>query len=83
MHYQLEVDYYSNEANKDKLLVNSINEKQLKDSWRADCTGHCSCNDNVPYFVAWFAVTWKSVFQVQIMFVWAKYKSLYIYIKTK
>ena len=32
MHYQLEVDYYSNEANKDKLLVNSINKKQLKDS---------------------------------------------------
>ena len=35
MYFQLEVDYYSNEANKNKYKTfqfNSINKKQLKDS---------------------------------------------------
>ena len=35
MYFELEVDYYSNEANKNKKKkrsVNSINKKQLKDS---------------------------------------------------
>ena len=33
VHFQLEVDYYSNEANKNKqkFSVNSINKKQLND----------------------------------------------------
>ena len=33
MYFQLEVDYYSNEANQKniQLSVNSINKKQLKD----------------------------------------------------
>ena len=62
MHLQVEVDYYSNVdyyAKKKKiykLSVKSINKKQLKDSWRSDCTGHCTCNDNLSYFVAWI---WK------------------------
>ena len=34
MYFQLEVDCYSNEGNKNKkkLLVNSINKKQFKDT---------------------------------------------------
>ena len=27
-------------------------------------------------------VAWEYIFQVQVMFVWARYKSLYIYINT-
>ena len=59
MYFELEVDYYSNEANKNKytdfqLIVST--KKQPKDSWGSDCTGHCTCNDNLSYFVAW---TWK------------------------
>ena len=57
MYFQLEVDYYSNEANKNKYtnfqLIASINKKQIKDSWKSDCTGHCTCNHNFSYFVAW------------------------------
>ena len=51
MYFQLEVDYYSDEANKNKYthLVNSINKKQLK---VAGCEGHCTCKDNFSYFVA-------------------------------
>ena len=42
MYFQLEVDYYSNEANKNKhknfQLIAST--KKLKDSRKEDCTGH-------------------------------------------
>ena len=34
------------------------------------------------YFVAWTCCSWKYIFQMQVMFVWARYKSLYIYINT-
>ena len=42
MHFQLETDYYYNEAkkNKEKHSVNSINKKQLKDSRGAACIAH-------------------------------------------
>ena len=94
MYFQVEVDYYSNKTNENKYanfqLIASINKKQLKYSWRLDCTGHCTCNDNLSYFVAWtlkyfllgLVVTWKHIFQVQVIFVWARHKSLYIHINT-
>ena len=62
MYFQLEVDYYFSEANKNNYKnFQSIasTKKQLKDSWIADCTGHYTCNDILPYFVAW---TWKYFF---------------------
>ena len=29
------------------LVARYSQQKQLKNSWRADCTGHCTCNDNL------------------------------------
>ena len=43
MYFQLEVDYYSNEANKSKhknFQLTASTKKTLKDSQREDCTGH-------------------------------------------
>ena len=59
MYCELEVDYYSNEAIKNKFTnfqLIATTKMQLKDSWRTDWTGHCTCNNNLSYFVAW---TWK------------------------
>ena len=53
MYFQLEVEYYSNEANKNKyrnFQLIASRKKQLKDGWRSDCTGHCTCNDSLSYF---------------------------------
>ena len=52
MYFQLEVDYYSNKANKNKyksfqLIVST--KKPLKVA--TDCTGHCICNDNLLLWV--------------------------------
>ena len=56
MYFQLEVDCYSNEANKNKYtnfqLKTSI-KSNLKKALTGHCTGHCTCNDNLSYFVAW------------------------------
>ena len=62
MYFQLEVDYYSNEANKNKyknvqLIASTKNNLKIA----TDCTGHCICNDNLSYFVAWtskYFVVW-------------------------
>ena len=54
MHFQLEVYYYSKEANKSKYknvqLIASKKTKNLKIA--TDCTGHSTRNDNFSYFVA-------------------------------
>ena len=52
MYFQLEVDYYSNEANKNKyknlqLTVSTKNNLKIA----TDCTGHCTCNDNLSYLM--------------------------------
>ena len=51
MYFQLEVDDYSHEANKNKYenfqLIAS--KKTLKIA--TDCKGHCTCDDNLSYFV--------------------------------
>ena len=62
MYFQLEVDYYSNEANKNKykniqLIASTKNNLKIA----TDCTGHCTRNDNLSYFVAWtskYFVAW-------------------------
>ena len=55
MYFQLEVDYYSNEANKNKyknVQLIASTKSNLKIA-AIDCTGHCTRNDNLSYFVAW------------------------------
>ena len=54
MYFQLEVDYYSNEVNKNKyknvqLIASTKNNLKIA----TDCTGHCTRNENLSYFVAW------------------------------
>ena len=48
MYFQLEVDYYSNEANKNKYknvqLIASTKKKNLKRA--IHCTGRCTCSNN-------------------------------------
>ena len=50
MYFQLEVDYYSNETNKNKykdvqLIASTKNNLKIA----TDCTGHCTCNYNLSY----------------------------------
>ena len=62
MQFQLEVDYYSNKTNKNnyknvQLIASTKNNLKIA----AGCTGHCTYNDNLSYFVAWtskFFVAW-------------------------
>ena len=47
MHFQLEVDYYSNEANENKyknvqLIASTKNNLKIA----TDCRGLCTCDDN-------------------------------------
>ena len=54
MYFQLEVDYYSNEANKNKyknVQLTASTKNNLKIA--TDCTEHCAHNDNLSYFIAW------------------------------
>ena len=79
MYFQLEVNCYSNEGNKNKwkLSINSINKKQFKDTWRVDCTGYLLAKTT--YHTLLLGLKIKSAkynFQVQVMFVWARSKSL-------
>ena len=66
------------------LLVNSINKNQIKDSWRADCTGRLLATSTFHTLLLQLKIKSANYFfQVQVMFVWARYKSVYIYIITK
>ena len=52
MYFQLEVNYYSDEANKNKykniqLIASTKNDLKID----ADCTGNCTCNDNLSYLL--------------------------------
>ena len=54
MYFQLEVYYYSNEANKNKYKnVQSIASTKSNLKIAPDCTSHCTRNNNLLYFVAW------------------------------
>ena len=52
MYFQLEVGYYSNEANKNKyknvqLIASTKNNLKIA----TDCTGHCTSNDNLSHLL--------------------------------
>ena len=52
MYFQLEVGYYSNKANKNKhknvqLIASTKNNLKIA----TDCTGNCTCNDNLSYLL--------------------------------
>ena len=52
MYFQLELGYYSNEANKDKYKnVQLIASAKINLNIATDCTGHCTCNDNLSYLL--------------------------------
>ena len=93
MYFQLEVYYYSNEANKNKyknvqLIASTKNNLKIS----TDCTGHCTCNGNLSYLLlglqstfAWALCCLKVYLQnlkvyscLKVMFVSARYMSLYI-----
>ena len=82
MYFQLEVYYYSN-ANKKKYT-----HFQLKASIRNNLkiTGDEIVQDIVfatrtcHTLLLGLVVTWKYIFQVQVMFLWPRHKSLYIHI---
>ena len=84
MYFQLEVDYYSNEANKNKyknvqLIASTKNNLKIA----TDCFVAWTSK----YFVAWaccclkvYLLNLKVYCCLKVMFVSARYKSLYIYI---
>ena len=52
MYLRLEVDFYSNETDKNKyknvqLIASTKNNLKMA----TDCTGHCTCNDNLSYLL--------------------------------
>ena len=52
MKFQIEVDCYSNEANKNEyknvqLIASTRNNLKIA----TDCTDHCTCNDNLSYLL--------------------------------
>ena len=80
MYFELEDDYYSNEASKNKFKnfqltawtknkLKIAEEQIVQDIVLATTT-----------LLLGIAVAWKYIFQVQVMFVWARCKSFYIYI---
>ena len=85
MYFQLEVDYYSNEANKNKYtnfqLKASI-KNNLKIAEDQIVQGIVLATTTCHTLLLGLVVAWKYIFQVQVMFVWERYKSLYIYINT-
>ena len=85
MYFQLEVDYYSNEANKNKYtnfqLKASI-KNNLKIAEDQIVQGIVLATTTCHTLLLGLVVAWKYIFQVQVMFVWARHKSLYIHINT-
>ena len=72
MYFQLEVDYYFNEANKSKykniqLIASTKNNLKVA----ADFTGHCTCNNNLSYLLIrlqstlllGLSVAWKYIYR--------------------
>ena len=52
MYFQIEVDYCSNKANKNKykniqLIASTKNNLKIA----TGCVGHCPCNDNLSYLL--------------------------------
>ena len=85
MYFQPEVDYYSNEANKNRYtnfqLKASI-KNNLKIAEDQIVQGIVLATTTCHTLLLGLVVAWKYIFQVQVMFVWARHKSLYIHINT-
>ena len=90
VYFQLEVDYYSNEANKSKyknfqLIASTKNNSKIGEEQivqgivLATATCHTLLLGLESTELLGLVVAWKYLFQVQVMFVWARYNSLYIY----
>ena len=90
MYLELEVDYYSKQANKNKcknfqLIASTktnlmIAKKQIVQGLvLAMATCHTLLLGLESTLLFGLVVAWKYIFQVQIMFVLARYKSLYQY----
>ena len=93
MYFLVEFDYYSNEANKNKYKnfqliaptktnLKIAEEQIVQGIVLATTTCHTLLLGLQSTFLLGLAVAWKYIFQVQVMFVWARYKSIYIYINT-
>ena len=91
MYFQLDVDYYSNEANKNKyknfqLIASTKNNLKIAEEQIiqgiviATTTCQTLWLGLESTLLLGLVVAWKYIFQVQGMFAWARYKSLYIYI---
>ena len=93
MYFQLEVDYYSNEANKNK-YTNFQLKASIKNNLKiaedqivqgivlATTTCHTLLLRLESTLLLGLVVSWKYIFQVQVMLVWARHKALYIHINT-
>ena len=91
MYFQLEVDYYSNEANKNK-YTNFQLKTWIKDNLKLAedqilqgiVLATRTCNSLLlgleSTLLLGLVATWKYIFQVQVMFLWARHKLLYIHI---
>ena len=93
MYFQLEVDYYSNEVNKSKyknfqLKASTKNNLKIAEEQivqgvlLAMTTCHTLLLGLQSTLLLGLGVAWKYIFQVQVMFVGARYKSLYVYVNT-
>ena len=87
LYFQLEVDYYSNEINKSKyqnFQLMTSTKINFKDSRKVDWTGCYLATATYHALLLGLKITKsaKYFFQVQVMFVLERYKSLYIHVNT-
>ena len=95
MYFQLEIDYYSNEANKNKyknfqLIASTKNNLKIAEEQivqgiaLATTTCHTLLLGLKSTLLLGPVVTWKYIFQVQVMFVWVMFLCMFvrIYINT-
>ena len=83
MYFKLEVACYSNKANINKyknfqLIASTKNN--LKIAEEQIVQGIVLATTTCHTLLLGLVVAWKYIFQVQVMFVWERYKLLYIYI---
>ena len=90
MYFQLEVDYHSKKNKYTNFQLISSTKKQLKVAEDQIVLGivlaTTTCDTLLlrlgSTLLLGLVVTWKYIFQVQVMLVWAKRKSLYSHINT-
>ena len=83
-YFQLEDDNFSNKIDKNKFENFEIIASQKKpiESWRTDCKRCSLARTTFHNFMLGLEITKLKtfIFQPQVLFVWERYKSLYIYI---